>query len=582
MIRLSLILLAVFLYLPSALSQQLSVPQFFSDHMVLQRDGTAAIWGQAAPSAGVTVAFKDNQATATAAPDGRWKAAIQTGPADATGAVLSITSGEETIQIQDVLVGEVWVASGQSNMVWTLDRSGIYEEEIATADFPGLRFFNAPTVTAIEPQADIAGEWSLTSADTVADYSGVAYFFAKHLHQTLDIPIGIIKTAWGGKPVETFTSREALSTLPATKILVDDVLAADTNYDAEQVQAFYQKRLADWEAALAKWKELPKDQRKRAPKRPSSPKRPLDTEGKPGVLFDSMIHPFIGYTLRGAIWYQGEANAKAGAVPYDQTLPLLINDWRDRWGDEFSFYYVQLANFRQATTEPGVADAWPLLQDRMRRVLATTPKTGMAIINDTGMANNIHPPNKHDVGQRLALWALAKDYDQPLSAYSGPLYRAVEFSKGQATVSFDQVGTGLRSRTDGEPLKRFEIAGEDKVWHWADAEIAGADTVIVSSPSVATPAAVRYAWASNPEEANLVNSEGLPTSVFRTDDWDDVVSQADLKAAANAEARRQLQKQIKELATKRKALDRKSEEFKQVSEQHAELMKKWRATATKR
>ena len=567
--------------LGTSLAETLSVPHFFSDRMVLQREVPCAVWGKAAPNTEVKVSFKGNSGTVTSDEQGNWRTAVVTGAADAKGDELVITSGEEKIVINNVLVGEVWLASGQSNMVWTLDRVEQYAEEITKADFPGMRFFNAPTVTAVEPQDDIEGEWTEATSETVGGYSAVAYFFAKKLHGELEIPIGVIKTAWGGKPVETFTSREALNTLPGTKKLVDDALAADADYDPEQAQNFYEKRLADWEVASAAWKEKPEEQRGRAPRKPAPPKRPLDTEGKPGVLFNSMINPFVGYTIRGAIWYQGEGNAKEGAVPYNETLPLMINDWRKRWDDEFSFYYVQLANFRQPTTEPGDDDPWPLLQDRMRLVLDITPKTGMAIINDVGEADDIHPWNKHDVGDRLALWALAKDYGKDLVAHSGPLYRAVKFREKEARVFFDQVGSGLRVRGGGK-LKRFEIAGEDKVWHWANARIEGGDSVLVSSEDVEAPVAVRYAWASNPEGANLINSEGLPASVFRTDDWDDVVSKDAIEAAAAAEARKKLTARIKELAAKRQALDRQSGEFKEVAAEHTRLMEEWRATAPKR
>lgn len=572
---------ALLVFLSPALAAPLSLPHFFSDHMVLQRDTSANIWGTAAPDTEVVVTFKGNEASASADENGQWHATVETGPADATGSDLVISSGNETTTIKDVLVGEVWLASGQSNMVWTMDRVEDYAEEISKADYPGIRFFLAPMVTAVEPQDDIEGEWSLCNSETLGGYSAVAYFFAKTLHEELGIPVGVIKTAWGGKPVETFTSREALNTLPGTKKLVDELLASDAQFDKEQAQRGYEARLADWETAIAAWKAKPAEERGRPPRRPAVPKRPLLTEGRPGVLFNAMIHPFVGYTIQGAIWYQGERNAKPGAVPYDQTLPLLINDWRTRWDDDFSFYFVQLANFRQPTTEPGDNDPWPLLQDRMRLVLDTTPGTGMAIINDVGEADDIHPKNKHDVGKRLALWALARDYGKKLVAWSGPLYRDAEFGESAVTVSFDQVGKGLEVRDGGE-LKRFEIAGKDKVWHWAKAKIEGEDTVVVSSPEVGAPAAVRYAWAANPEGANLVNSEGLPASVFRTDDWDDVVSQDAIRVAAQSEARRQLGVRIRELAAKRKTLDRQGDEFRQLTAEHAKLMEKWRATAPKK
>jgi sialate O-acetylesterase len=292
-----------------------------------------------------------------------------------------------------------------------------------------------------------------------------------------------------------------------------------------------------------------------------------------------MIQPFVGYTMRGAIWYQGEGNAKAGAVPYDQTLPLLIRDWRARWADDFSFYFVQLANYREPSTEPGNNDPWPLLQDRMRRILDTTPKTGMAIINDTGEAKDIHPKNKLDPGERLARWALAKDYGRDI-VYSGPLYRSSEVVDGAMRVTFDQAGAGLKAR-DGGPLKRFEIAGADKVWHWADAAIDGKDGVLVSSAEVSAPAAVRYAWASNPEGANLVNSEGLPASVFRTDDWDDAEVKVDTTATEALEERRVLALEIKAVAAKRATLDRDSEAYWDLTKKQQDLLTKFKATATK-
>lgn len=556
----------------TSLYAELTVPHFFSDHMVLQRDGQARIRGRAKPGEDVSVTFKGETSTGKVNSEGRWRVEVKTGPADPKGAVLTISSGEETLTINDVLVGEVWFASGQSNMVFSMNRVPAYEDLIAKANHPLIRMFNAPTVTAIEPQDDIKGEWTAANPKTVGGYSAVAFFFARKLQTELGIPIGVIKSAWGGKPVETFTSREALNTLPGTKALVDATLSADAAFDLAKASAAYEARLDQWNAAFEARKNIPAAERKKMARKPSPPKRPLDTEGKPGVLFDSMIHPFIGYTIRGAIWYQGEGNAKAGAVPYDQTLPLMINDWRKRWDSDFSFYFVQLANFRDPSTEPGNNDPWPLLQDRMRLVLATTPKTGMAIINDVGDAKDIHPKNKHAVGERLALWALAKDYGKDIT-YSGPLFQSSKVKDGAIRITFDQVGSGLSSRDGGE-LNRFEIAGTDKVWHWADAKFDGAAAVIVSSADVPSPAAVRYAWASNPEGANLVNSEGLPASVFRTDDWADVM--ADSKVTNTRSERRTMATAIKALAAKKKGLDRKSPEFKAIVEKQAVLMKKYR------
>ena len=573
-------ILTFLLLTPSLLLAELSVPHFFSDHMVLQRERAAAIWGKAEAKAEVTVSFKGKTATTQAAADGKWRAQIETGTADANGAALTISAGKDKIVIEDVLVGEVWFASGQSNMFYTMNRSPEYAGLIAESNHPALRMFNAPLVTAEANQEDIEGSWKAATPETVPDYSAVAFFFARKLHLELGIPVGVIKSAWGGKPVETFTSRDALNTLPGTKALVDAMLKDEAGYDQAKADAAYATKLEQWKATMAGAKGKSAEERKRLPKKPDTPKRPLLTEGRPGVLYAAMIHPFVGYTMRGAIWYQGEGNARPGAVPYDQTLPLMINDWRTRWADEFSFYYVQLASYHAPSTEPGTPDSWALTQDRMRLVLATTPKTGMAVTNDVGEANDIHPKNKKDPGERLARWALAKDYGKEL-IYSGPLFKSSAVKDGAIRVTFDQSGTGLKSR-DGDALKRFEIAGADKIWHWADGKIDGSDSVIVSSDQVKQPAALRYAWASNPEGANLINSEGLPASVFRTDDWDDVEIKADTAATSGTEARRALAVEIKALAAERAKHDRKSPEYLALNKKFQELMTKFKEGAPKK
>lgn len=573
-------ILTCLLLSPSLLLAELSVPHFFSDHMVLQRERAAAVWGKADAGVEVSVSFKGKSASAKAGADGKWRAEIETGAADASGAVLTVSAGKDKIEILDVLVGEVWFASGQSNMFYTMNRSPEYAGLIAESNHPALRTFNAPLVTAEENQEDIDGSWKAATPETVPDYSAVAFFFARKLHLELSVPVGVIKSAWGGKPVETFTSREALNTLPGTKALVDAMLKDEASYDQAKADAAYATKLEQWKATMAAAKGKSAEERKRLPKKPDAPKRPLLTEGKPGVLFAAMIHPFVGYSMRGAIWYQGEGNARPGAVPYDQTLPLMINDWRKRWADEFSFYYVQLASYHAPSAAPGTPDSWALTQDRMRLVLATTPKTGMAIINDVGEANDIHPKNKKDPGERLARWALAKDYGKQL-IYSGPLFKASEVKDGAIRVTFDQSGAGLKSR-DGGALKRFEVAGADKVWKWADAKIDGTDSVLVSCAEVAAPVAVRYAWAANPEGSNLVNSDGLPASVFRTDGWDDVEIKVDTTAQKATTERRVLGDQIKAIAAERNKLDKKSAEYRDLQKKLQPLMEKYKATAPKK
>ena len=553
---------------PLASAAALTVPHFFSDHMVLQRDTAAAVWGSADAGSTVKISFKGQTATATADAQGRWKAAIATGGADAVGAELTLQSGEQTLSIKDVLVGEVWLASGQSNMVFTLDRVPAYKAITDATNDPQLRFFLAPQVTSDKPETDIEGNWDLATPETTPRFSAVAFFFAQKLREELKVPVGVIKSAWGGKPVETFTSRDALVTLREGKAMVDDVMAREAAYNQEQAEKAYEATLAKWMETIKAARAKPEAQRGRLPKKPAPPKRPLLTEGVAGVLYDAMIHPFVGYTIKGAIWYQGEGNAKVGAIPYDKTLPLMITDWRKRWGSDFSFYFVQLANYHAPSTEPGTPDPWPLVQDRMRRVLDSTPKTGMAVINDVGEESNIHPADKKTVGDRLARWALAKDYGRDL-VICGPLFRSHEVEGGKIRIKFDHA-VGLKAR-DGGALKRFEISGKERTWHWADAVIDG-DSVVVSSAAVPVPVAVRYAWAANPAGANLVNGEGLPASVFRTDDWKDVDPQPDPALQTAQQKRNALRDEIKRLAAERAKLSPKSDEFKAVSLKIRDLM----------
>ena len=559
---LSVITFVTCMIVPSIAMADLTVPNFFSDHMVLQRDGESQIWGMAAPGADVAIEFGDKNFAAKADAKGKWRTGIATGPANSDGRPIKISSGDETIEIKDVLVGEVWLASGQSNMAFPLARVPEYVEMLKTIDMPGVRMFCAAPTAAAEPKDNIAGEWLLPNTKSGNSMSAVAFFFAKKLHEELDVPVGIIKTAWGGKPVETFTSREALNSLPETKMLVDKLMAQQKGYNQEAADKNYAKRKTQYESAVKAWQADGKAAGKRRPRAPGKPKPPLMTEGRPGVLYDGMIHPFVGYTMTGAIWYQGEANAKHGQVPYDVTLPLMIRDWRKRWGSDFAFEFVQFANFKSVASEPGNNDPWPLLQDRMRLVLDTTPNTGMAVINDVGAANDIHPKDKKSPGDRLALWALAKTYGKDV-VYSGPLFASIKNETDSITVNFNAVGDGLKSR-DGGPLKRFEVAGSDKVWHWADAEITGKSTVKISSMNVSDPVAVRYAWAANPEGANLVNSEGLPTSIFRTDDWNDVVPQESTNVDKNAKEIRGLASQIKAMRAKRDLLEKGSAAHREV------------------
>ncbi|MFP6878197.1 MAG: sialate O-acetylesterase [Roseibacillus sp.] len=494
----------------------IELPTMFSDHAVLQRGEAVPVWGWGEAGETVTVSFADQSNTGTAGGDGSWRVELGALKENATGRDLVVEgskSGE--VKVTDVLVGEVWMASGQSNMQWSLSQTERAKDDIPKANFPAMRMFLTDLATAVKPLRKVGGKWYQTTPENAGKFSAVGYYFALKVHREVGVPVGIIRTSWGGKPSEAFTSRETLSSKPEGKALVDRLDAEMKNFDSAKVRADYQKKLAAWEATRkANAAEPDPRKRRKIGRKPAMRPAPALSPNRPMSIYNAMIHPWVGYAMKGAIWYQGESNA-GRAKEYETIFPLLILDWRKQWKNEMSYYFVQLANFRKPSTEPGTPNSWAELQNAQRLTLSL-PGTGMAVINDIGTANNIHPPNKRDVGDRLARWALFHDYGRKEVVVCGPLYRGAKTEGGKIRISFEHA-MGLKSR-DGGPLQRFEISGVDQKWRWADATIEGA-SVVVSSKEVAQPVAVRYAWASNPSGANLVNGEGLPASLFRTDDW---------------------------------------------------------------
>ena len=498
-------------------AKAVELPTMFSDHAVLQQGESVPVWGWGDPGEVVTVEFGGQKASGKAGENGEWRIELKKLETNATGRPLTVTGASSgKVELKNILVGEVWMASGQSNMQWSLSRTERAKEDIPAAKFPAVRMFMTKNVTAVTPQRKVDGAWFETTPETVGNFSAVGYYFALKLHRELDVPVGMINTAWGGKPSEAFTSRDGLMTEPEGKALVESLDAAMAQYDPEKAAEAHKKALAAWEKKAAEINEANKtaEKKQRLPRKPGLQSAPALNPSKPMAIYNGMIHPWVGYAMTGAIWYQGESNASR-AKEYETIFPQLILDWRRLWKKELPFYFVQLANFRAPTTEPGVPNNWAELQNAQLLTLSL-PKTGMAIINDIGMANDIHPTNKLDVGERLARWALARDYGKTDIVISGPIYKGSKVDGDKVRIEFNHAA-GLKSR-DGAPLKRFEIAGEDQKWVWADAKIDG-EAVIVSSKDVPKPVAVRYAWASNPEGANLVNGEGLPASLFRTDEW---------------------------------------------------------------
>ncbi len=482
------------------------LPAVIGDNMVLQQGKKVSIWGWAEPNEElmVSVSWHSMQWGLRAGKEGKWQ--FEMNAPKAGGPYEMTLRGKNTITIKNILVGEVWTCSGQSNMQMSVRGSANAEQEIAGAKYPKIRLFSVQREVADEPKSDCVGSWTLCSPETVPNFSAVAYFFGRELHKELDVPVGLIHTSWGGTPAEAWTKHDMLET-------DGDFAPILKRYD--EAMARYPQAKVDYEKKLEAWKEAAKKAKEageKEPRKPRPPSPPLNSH-TPAALYNAMIAPLIPYGIAGAIWYQGESNA-GRAYQYRKLFPAMIKSWRNNWGQgDFAFVFVQLANFMAVKPDPNES-AWAELREAQSMTLAL-PNTGMAVIIDIGEAKNIHPKNKQDVGRRLATWALGTTYGRK-TVYSGPIYKSMKTERNKITLSFDHVGGGLVAKGEG-PLKGFAVAGADKKFVWADAKIDG-DTIIVGSAEVSEPAAVRYAWADNPV-CNLYNAEGLPASPFRTDDW---------------------------------------------------------------
>jgi sialate O-acetylesterase len=474
------LLAAVLLACVSSSQAALKVPSIFSDHMVLQSGVEVPVWGTTDAGKKVTVSIADQTKTVEAGPDGKWM--VKLDPLKSAEELsLKIESGN-TITIADVLVGEVWLCSGQSNMVLQVSKAKDFETEKAAAKWPKIRTFTT--------------KWVACSPETVANFSAVAYFFGREIHEKTGQPVGLICRAAGGSPIEMWTNWDVQKEVAELKPILDAAIPAASVdpgvKDAAQAES-------DRKQAL----EVEGKQAAAGQKRP------------PGFLFDDRILPLIPYAIRGAIWYQGEANSyTANANLYGKQLALMITDWRKRWGYDFPFISVQLPELGKPQSTPVEESGRAWVRDGVLQSLKL-PATGLAVTLGTGEEANNHPKDKQEAGRRLALWALATTYGKKDVAASGPLPAGSKVEGDKIVVRFTHADGGLVAK--GGDLKGFAIAGSDKNWIWADAKIAG-DTVVVSSPGVKQPVAVRYAWAGNPAGSNLTNGAGLPASPFRTDE----------------------------------------------------------------
>lgn len=638
----TLFILFVLLFVLHLYASSLELPKIFSSNMVLQRDMLIPVWGKADPGVAITIDFAESSASVVAKSDGNWKILISEYPAGGPYD-MKITCPDSTIIFQNVMVGDVWVASGQSNLQWTVQNSNNAEQEIAVANFSNIRLFTVPRHVSGVPEWDVSGgEWLECASETVPNFSAVAYFFGRELHQDLDVPIGLIHTSWGGTPVQSWTSAGMLKTIRDYKSIAEQVLTERPDYEllaeAQQPLVELYNRLVYQENAGVKqgvherkfddenwfvmqapgwWEndslpgydgsvwyrktvELPRtlkgkelqvhlgrmmhfdvvyfngveigssrlQQELRVYTVPDELVRrgknviavritnrygnggfagpaeemylnvagsdtvllPLNGEWKysgdyeqplprtvsyahrPSALFNAMIAPLVSYSIRGAIWYQGESNA-GRAYKYRELFAKMIEDWRVRWGQGyFPFLYVQLANYMDVAEEPGES-TWAELREAQTLAL-NYPNVGQAVTIDIGEADNIHPRNKQDVGKRLSLAARKIAYGEEIVC-SGPMYKSMQIKDGKVILDFDHVGCGLVAR--GDKLTGFAIAGPDSNFVWANAHIQG-EQIVVSHPDISDPIAVRYAWADNPV-CNLYNEEGLPASPFRTDEW---------------------------------------------------------------
>ncbi len=640
------ILLILSLLISQLTFAQLKVARLFSDHVVLQRQKPIPVWGWATAKDKITVTLAGQNQTAITDANGKW--AVKFNPLEAGGPfVMTVSNKANSLKINDILIGEVWLCSGQSNMEWTVKQANNFKEEKKNANFPQIRHFFVEHEVTMTPESDLkTGEWKVASEETVGDFTAVGFFFAREIYQKLNIPVGLLHSSWGGSQIEGWISKEGMASNDEFKnyaqnlpnnwtdadamqdkklrkqlfstdfmpTVEDEKKYVSANYDfskwhngdsplgqwdwkgiwafrgtgfmarnveissemanqlttlglgiqdaqneiyingklvAEGVMKGVRKIVIPantWKAGtnslvvkFAKmidpawygsglmgtnddlfvsankekvsltngWKLMPSFVEKH---------EYLHSSNNVGTtIYNGMIAPLVPFAVRGALWYQGETNA-GRSYQYRQSFPLMINDWRKKWNDDFSFYFVQLANYGPYQNS-NQGSGWAELREAQTMTLSL-PKTGMAVITDIGNPNDIHPTNKQDVGHRLAINALKKDYGQEI-VFSSPMYDKVDFGANNATISFKYVGGGLMAKDKFGYLKGFEIAGEDKVFYYAKAEILG-DKVVVTHPKNQKPVSVRYAWADSPMDANLFSVEGLPVNSFRTDDWEGI------------------------------------------------------------
>lgn len=485
------------------------LPDVLGDAMVFQQNQKIPIWGWAEAGESVKVSFGKQNLTATANEKGVWRVDLNALKAAFTPQTLTI-EGKNKIELKDILVGEVWLVSGQSNMQWTLFQSVNGEAEVAKANHPNIRLFNVSREVGFRKKEGKLGEWKSCNPESVREFSGAGFYFAVELQKNLNVPVGIINSSYGGSQAEAWTPISYLESNPDLKATVERTKI--WNEERPRVKTEYA-------AAIEKWKVEAEKQKAAGAKPSPSPGVPdaLRDYRVASSIYDGMIAPLMPFAIKGAIWYQGESN-EARAEQYNILLPTMIRAWRTGWNaGNFPFGIIQLPNFRKQQDEP-VDEAWSFIREAQRRTVLNTVNTGLIVTIDIGEAGDIHPKNKLDVGKRMSIWALKNAYGKKLT--SSPMFQKMEIKGNKIVLTFAEAGNGLKLR-GGEKLDDFAIAGADKKFVWADAKIVGKNKVEVSSASIPNPQAVRYAFNNNPKNPNLTNDSGLPAAPFRTDDWAD-------------------------------------------------------------
>ncbi|MEI6714143.1 MAG: sialate O-acetylesterase [Verrucomicrobiota bacterium] len=496
-----------------ALHAELKLPGVISSHMVLQQKQTNPIWGWDTPGTKVRVEFSGQTKEAEAGADGKWTVKLDPLPANANPEHLIVTAGTQKVDLEDVLVGEVWICSGQSNMGFRLQEDWNGDLESIASHYPNLRLLKVPLAGTQELLTDFKRKtaWTEANPETSKGFSAVGFLFGRYIHQVIGVPVGLIDNAWGGSAAEAWVRRESLEkdarfTPMMEQTVKNEAYSASDKAKEDDALAKEKHKLAV-EKAKAEGKPIPREPRPAA--------EWLNSQYRPGNLFAGTLHPILGYGIRGVVWYQGEHNS-GRASEYRTLFPFMIEQWRKEWNQgDFSFYWCQLADFQPEASAPGES-AWAELREAQTRTLSL-PNTGQAVITDLGEGKDIHPKNKHDVAARLVRWALAKDYGIKI-AYRSPEFKSLEIQDNKAIVSIECFGSALRP-FDVEEAVGFAVCGEDRTWHWAKGKVLGKDKVELTCANVAKPVAVRYAWANNPV-CNLTNTEGLPLTSFRTDDFD--------------------------------------------------------------